>query len=95
MKKFILLPAILFSVTLFAQQTGMTPRQIAERNKPGTVMIQAKYTGTVTAYQPVTDVEAVKVLAQQIRQKLADEGRSEDEFWNVFLMTYVKPLINI
>jgi len=92
MKKFILLLTILFSVTLFAQESGMTPRQIAERNKPGTVMIQAKYTGTVTAYQPVTDVEAVKVLAQQIRQKLDDEGRSQDEFWNVFLMTYCKTI---
>jgi serine protease Do len=92
MKKSLLLLAIFFNVTLFAQQSGMTPRQIAERNKPGTVMIQAKYTGTVTAIQPVTDVEAVKVLAQQIRQQLADEGRSEDEFWNVFLMTYCKTI---
>src|SRR5258705_7708370 len=92
MKKFILLFTILFSITLFAQQSGMTPRQIAERNKPGTVMIQAKYTGTVTAYQPVTDVEAVKVLAQQIRQQLADAGRSQDEFWHVFLMTYCKTI---
>ena len=92
MKKFLFLPAILFSVTLFAQQSGMTPRQIAERNKPGTVMIQATYKGTVSAIQPVTDVEAVKVLGQQIRQQLADAGRSEDEFWNVFLMTYCKTI---
>ena len=92
MKKFFFILAILFSITLFAQESGMTPRQIAERNKPGTVMIQAKYTGTVTAYQPVTNVEAVKVLAQQIRQKLTDEGRSQDEFWNVFLMTYCKTI---
>jgi hypothetical protein len=92
MRKFFFIPAILLSVTLFAQESGMTPRQIAERNKPGTVMIQAKYTGTVTAYQPVTNVEAVKVLAQQIRQKLTDEGRSQDEFWNVFLMTYCKTI---
>lgn len=92
MKKFIFLPAILFSATLFAQQSGMTPVQIAERNKPGTVMIQAKYTGTVTAIQPVTDVAAVQGLAAQIRQQLADAGRSEDEFWNVFLMTYCKTI---
>ena len=92
MKKSLLLLTIFFSFTLMAQQSGMTPRQIAERNKPGTVMIQAKYTGTVSAIQPVTDVEAVKVLAGQIRQQLADEGRSEDEFWHVFLMTYCKTI---
>jgi serine protease Do len=89
MKKFLLLLSILFSVTLFAQ---LSPVQIAERNKPGTVMIQAKYKGTVTAIQPVTDVEAVQALAVQIRQQLADAGRSQDEFWNVFLMTYCKTI---
>jgi S1-C subfamily serine protease len=92
MKKFLFLTAILFSLTVFAQQSGLTPVQIAERNKPGTVMIQAKYTGTVSAIQPVTNVEAVKVLAQQIRQQLANEGRGEDDFWNVFLMTYCKTI---
>jgi serine protease Do len=92
MKKFILLIALVISTTSFAQQSGLTPVQIAERNKPGTVMIQAKYTGTVSAIQPVTDVEAVKVLGQQIRQQLIDERRSEDEFWNVFLMTYCKTI---
>ncbi len=92
MKKFILLLSILFSATLFAQQSGMSPVQIAERNKPGTVMIQAKYKGTVTAIQPETDVPAVQELGRQIRQQLADAGRSEDEFWNVFLMTYCKTI---
>jgi serine protease Do len=92
MKKFFFLLAILVSVTLVAQQSVLSPVQIAERNKPGTVMIKATYKGTVTIYQPVTDVESVKVLAARIRQKLADEGRGEDEFWNVFLMTYCKTI---
>ena len=92
MKTFLLFLFILFSASLSSQQPGMTPVQIAERNKPGTVMIQAKYKGTVTAYQPVTDVEAVQGLAAQLRKQLADAGRSQDDFWNVFLMTYCKTI---
>jgi serine protease Do len=92
MKKHIILIAVIFSTNSFSQQSALSPVQIAERNKPGTVMIQAKYTGTVSAIQPVTNIEAVKVLGQQIRQQLVDEGRSEDEFWNVFLMKYCKTI---
>ncbi len=92
MKKLLFLLPFYISVSLVAQQNGLSPVQIAERNKPGTVMIQAKYTGTVSAIQPVTDEEAVRELALKIKQQLVDEGKSEDEFWNIFLMTYCKTI---
>jgi|CXWL01.1.fsa_nt_gi S1-C subfamily serine protease len=92
MKKLLLLLVIFFSITSFAQQSGgMTPVQIAERNKPGTVMIQATYKGTVTAIQPETDQQALSALAQQVKQQLTDEGRfTEDLFWNVLILTFCK-----
>ncbi len=93
MKKLIFLPAFLFSFLCFCQDNNLTPVQIAERNKPGTVMIQASYKGTVTAVQPVTNDDAVRALAQQIRQQLTDENRyTNDVFWNVFIMTYCKDI---
>jgi S1-C subfamily serine protease len=89
MKKFLFLPAILFSVTLFAQQSGMTPRQIAERNKPGTVMIQATFKGTVSAVQPEFDEQAMAALAQQVKQDLEAEGKfTTDLFWNIYIRTF-------
>lgn len=89
MKKFLFLPVILFSVTLLAQQPGMTPRQIAERNKPGTVMIQATFKGTVSAIQPVFDEEAAKALALEVKQELENQGKfTMDLFWNIYLRTF-------
>lgn len=92
MKKLFFLPLLFCSLIVIAQK-AMTPVQIAERNKPGTVMIQATFKGTVTAIQPVTDEAAVQDLALQIRQQLESENRfSEDVFWNVFIMTYCKDI---
>ena len=54
----------------------MTPVQIAERNKPGTVMVQATFKGTVSAIQPVFDEEALANLARQVKQQLEAEARS-------------------
>ena len=93
MKKIIFSFSILFSVTLSAQQTGMTPVQIAERNKPGTVMIQATFKGTVSAIEPAFDEEALGSLARQVKQKLEDEGRfTTDLFWNTYIMTFCKSI---
>lgn len=93
MKKIIFSFAILFSLVTVAQQTGMTPVQIAERNKPGTVMIQATFKGTVSAIQPVFDETALGTLAQQVKQQLEDEGRfTTDLFWNTYIMTFCKSI---
>ena len=93
MKKVIFLLFILFSFALFAQQTGMTPVQIAERNKPGTVMIQATFKGTVSAIEPAVDEEALGSLARQVKQQLEDEGRfTTDLFWNTYIMTFCKSI---
>ena len=66
MKKIFFCLSLLFSIVSIAQQT-LTPVQIAERNKPGTVMIQATYKGTVSAIQPEIDESSLAVLAQQVK----------------------------
>jgi serine protease Do len=93
MKKIFILLAFLISISSFSQQTGMTPVQIAERNKPGTVMIQATFKGTVTAIEPVLNEEAAKNMALQVKQKLTDEGTfTTDLFWNTYLMAFCKDI---
>ncbi len=85
--------AVLFFSASYAQQTGMTPVQIAERNKPGTVMIQATFKGTVSVIQPVTDDAALTTLAQQIKQQLTDEGKfTRDLYWNTYIMAFCKSI---
>ncbi len=89
MKNFVVLFAVIISTTSFAQQSGMTPRQIAERNKPGTVMIQAKFAGTVSALQPEFDQPAMAALATQVKQDLENEGKfTTDLFWNIYIRTF-------
>lgn len=91
MKKALLFLTILLSTASFAQQSGLSPVQIAERNKPGTVMIQVTFKGTVSVIQPVTDDTALRSLAQQIKQQLTDEGKfSQDLFWNTYIMAFCK-----
>ncbi|MEO7922996.1 MAG: S1C family serine protease [Chitinophagaceae bacterium] len=88
MKKLLLLLSVFFCLSVFAQE-AMTPVQIAERNKPGTVMITATYTGTVSAIQPEFDEPALENLARQVKQQLEDEGRfTKDLFWNVYIRTF-------
>ena len=88
MKKIIFSITLLFSIVAFAQK-GMTPVQIAERNKPGTVMIQATYTGTVSAIAPEIDQPALTAMAEQVKQQLTDEGKfTENVFWNTYLLTF-------
>ncbi|HWR32511.1 MAG TPA: trypsin-like peptidase domain-containing protein [Chitinophagaceae bacterium] len=89
MKKILFILPVIFSMAALSQQSGMSPVQIAERNKPGTVMILATFKGTVSAIEPVIDQEAVTALAQQVKQQLEDEGKfSNDLFWNVYIKTF-------
>jgi len=94
MKKLLLFSTIfLWSSIFVVAQTPLTPVQIAERNKPGTVMIQATFKGTVTAVQPVFDEPALKELAMQVKQQLEDEGRfTTDLFWNTYILTFCKSI---
>ena len=62
MNKIHFIISLFFTFGAFAQK-GMTPVQIAERNKPGTVMIQATYTGTVSAIAPEVDQAALTTMA--------------------------------
>lgn len=89
MKKLLFLFSILFSLAAFAQKKGLSPVQIAERNKPGTVMILATYKGTVTAIKPEINQEAVQALVLEIKQQLESEGRfTLDLFWNVYIKSF-------
>ena len=87
MKKFLFILPVIFCIAALGQQSGMTPVQIAERNKPGTVMIQSTFKGTVSAITPVVDENALGVairtgditdysdsdIAAFMRKKLSDE----------------------
>ncbi|MCX6316269.1 MAG: serine protease [Bacteroidetes bacterium] len=90
MKKLLLLTVIsILSLSLIAQQKGMSPVQIAERNKPGTVMIQATFKGTVSAIEPEFDQAALEGLALQVKEQLEAEGTfTKDLFWNVYIRTF-------
>jgi S1-C subfamily serine protease len=88
MKRLLIFLTVLLSVSSFAQKT-MSPVQIAERNKPGTVMIQATFKGTVSAIKPEFDEVALRDLALQVRADLEAEGKfTTDLFWNVYIRTF-------
>ena len=89
MKKILFCLSLLFSIVSIAQQT-LTPVQIAERNKPGTVMIQATYKGTVSAIQPEIDESSLAVLAQQVKDMVTQGTITQDQFWNVYIMTFCR-----
>ena len=90
MKKILFFPSLFFCMLSFAQE-AMTPVQIAERNKPGTVMIQATYKGVVSAIVPEINKAALSTMSQQIKQQLTDAGKlTEELFWNTYLMTFSK-----
>lgn len=88
-RKLLLTILLITPLIIAAQQSGMSPVQIAERNKPGTVMIQATFKGTVTAVEPEIDQAAVQELALSIKQQLEAEGNnSMDAFWNLYIRTF-------
>ena len=88
MKKLLFFLAIIFSITTIAQKT-LSPVQIAERNKPGTVMIQATFKGTVSAIKPVFDEEALKELALEVKEGLEEEDMfTTDLFWNLYIKAF-------
>ncbi|MFM2139140.1 MAG: hypothetical protein RJA57_1447, partial [Bacteroidota bacterium] len=81
-----LLLALCGHLILSAQSGTFNPVQIAERNKPGTVMIIATFKGTVTAVQPEIDRAALEQLAQQVRAQLETEGTfTTDLFWSTYI----------
>lgn len=88
-RTFFLLP-VLFAVYSYAQQ-GLSPVQIAERNKPGTVMIQAEYKGTVSAITPEINQQALTTMAEEVKKQLTEAGKfTQDNFWNTYLLTFAQ-----
>jgi S1-C subfamily serine protease len=90
MNKFFLFLALFVSLISFGQQnSGMSPKQIADRNKPGTVMILATFKGTATVVQPVLDEAAMGEMALQVKQQLEDAGQfTTDNFWTTYIKTF-------
>lgn len=87
MKKNLFIFPLLLSVLSFAQK--LSPVQIAERNKPGTVMILATFKGTVTAIQPYIDEAGAQQLAMQTRQQLEAAGTfTTDLFWTTYIKAF-------
>ncbi|MBS1758513.1 MAG: trypsin-like peptidase domain-containing protein [Bacteroidetes bacterium] len=90
MKKIFLFLALISTITSIAQQKGgMSPKQIAERNKPGTVMILATFKGTVKSAKPYVDEAALGKLALQIKQQLEAAGNFSTElFWTTYIKAF-------
>ncbi len=82
----------LFSCMASFAQGPMTPVQIAERNKPGTVMIKATYKGTASAISPVIDEAALGQLAQQVKDEIEKGTFTQDQFWNIYIMTFCRDI---
>jgi serine protease Do len=91
MKKIVLVLTMFCGMASFAQEP-MSPVQIAERNKPGTVMIQATYKGTVSAIAPEFDQAALVSLAQQVKDEVNKGTFTQDQFWNVYIMTFCRDI---
>lgn len=87
MRKLVFILPLFFALATAAQK--LSPVQIAERNKPGTVMIQATFRGTVTAIQPTIDEAGAQELAQQIQQELQANGTyTSDLFWSTYIKAF-------
>lgn len=71
-------------------QVTMTPVQIAERNKPGTVMILATFKGTVSVVQAVTNTPAIQELASGIKDQVDQGIISQDDFWHTYILAFCK-----
>ena len=88
MKKISFFLFLFFSIASFAQE-ALTPVQIAERNKPGTVMITATYKGKVSAIQPEFDDAALETLAREVKLQLESQGKfTTDLFWNTYIKAF-------
>ncbi|MEP6700315.1 MAG: trypsin-like peptidase domain-containing protein [Bacteroidota bacterium] len=89
MKKLLSIFTLLFSLQSYSQEQSLSPVQIAERNKPGTIMIMATYKGTVSAIQPEFDQPALEALALQIKQQLESTGQyTKNLFWNTYIKAF-------
>lgn len=89
MRKYLFILSLFFAVTATAQK--LTPVQIAERNKPGTVMILATFKGTVSAIQPEFDQAAAEQLAASIKQELEANGTfTTDLFWSAYIKAFTQ-----
>jgi serine protease Do len=87
MRKLLFIVSLFLVSAIHAQK--LTPVQIAERNKPGTVMIQATFRGTVTAIQPILDEVGAQQLAMQVRQDLEAAGKfTTDLFWSTYIKSF-------
>lgn len=84
---------LLFSTFLLSfTHAQLTPVQIAERNKPGTVMIESTFKGTVSIIQPVANVEAVNELVGSLRTQVMEGRIPEEAFWHEYIMALCRDI---
>jgi len=70
----------------------LSPVEIAERNKPGTVMVQSTFKGTVSIIQPIANAEAVNELVSSIRSQVRDGVIPQQQFWHTYIMALCKDI---
>src|SRR5690242_17813610 len=93
MKKLLFIPVLLLCLKGITQGSGLSPVQIAERNKPGTVMIQSTFKGTVSAIVPEVDQAALEKMALEVKDQFTTQGDfTTSKFWNVYIMTFCKDI---
>jgi S1-C subfamily serine protease len=89
------LRAIILFLFVFLSLTSvgqLTPVEIAERNKPGTVMVQSTFKGTVSIIQPIANAEAVNELVTSIRTQVAEGQIPQKDFWHTYIMALCKDI---
>jgi serine protease Do len=92
--KIFLLLAFVPTQLLFAQTqtTGLTGTQVADRNKPGVVMVLAEFKATVSVPILMANMNAIQNLRIEV-EKMALLGKiRDDERFQVFLNTYLQNL---
>ena len=55
-------------------------------------MIKATYKGTVSAIAPVVDEQALVALAQQVKDEIDKGTFTQDQFWNIYIMTFCRDI---
>ncbi|HLG40969.1 MAG TPA: trypsin-like peptidase domain-containing protein [Chitinophagaceae bacterium] len=83
----ILLITIFISVHSYPQ---LTPVQIAERNKPGTVMILANFKGIVKITQAVPDNAAIDTLVADLSSQVEQGLLAKEQVWHNYIMSFCK-----
>jgi serine protease Do len=82
---------LLYSFILQAQDSAnLTAIQIAERNKPATVLIETTFKGSVFITPGVSNEEALQELKNSLNYEITLGQLRNDEFWHAYIMAIVR-----